>query len=133
VSIAGPSEPTPAQPGRHLPSARRRQRIGYCGLARVLDWIKDFLASSRAADVRAKVAATGAAERHALVGASFTTPGDAYFALGYEHRRELPPADPCLPREITHLWVWATPGMNGCLAWFPERGWLDVMDHWATP
>lgn len=133
VSITGPSEPTPAQPGGIylLPEGVSGSAIAAWPV--FLDWINDFLASSRAADVRAKLAATGAAERHAFVGASFTTPGDAYFALGYEHRQQLPPTAPCLPLEITHLWVWATPGMNRCLAWFPDRGWFDPMDHWATP
>jgi hypothetical protein len=68
VSINGPSEPTATQPGGiyFLPE-------GVTGSACAdwpvfLDWINNFLASSRAADVRAKLAATGAAERHAFVG-----------------------------------------------------------------
>jgi hypothetical protein len=63
-------------------------------------WIKTYLASDRTADVRRKLAATGAAERHAFIGMSFTSPGDAYFALRREARPHLPPGNPTLPPEV---------------------------------
>jgi len=97
-----------------------------------LDWIKTFLTSDLTEDVRRKLAATGAAERHAFIAVSFTTPGPVYFALRYDGRPELPDSNPSLPQEITHLWVWSVPGIERCLAWFPDTGWLDPLDHWAT-
>ena len=136
VSITGPSEPTTTQPGGVYLYVRPGSGVMGSPIAAwpvFLDWINSFLASSSAADIRSKLAATGAAERHAFVGASFTTPGDAYFALEVEHWPELSSADPFLPQEITHLWVWATPGWSRCLAWFPNTRWFDVMDHWASP
>jgi hypothetical protein len=98
-----------------------------------LGWITTFLASNDQADVRGKLAATGSAERHVFVGASFTTPARAYFALARELRPELPRREPTLPPQITHLWVWSVTGTERCLAWFPDIGWFDPTDHWATP
>jgi hypothetical protein len=98
-----------------------------------LQWIADFLTCDRTGDVRRKLAATRAAERHAFIAASFTTPGDAYFALGDEGHAQLPPRRPRLPPEITHLWAWSVPGIGRCLAWFPHTGWIDPAEHWATP
>lgn len=97
-----------------------------------LNWINAFLVSRRAADVREKLAATGAAERHAFIGVSFTTPGSAYFALREEGWPRLPSHNPTLPPEITHLWIWSVRGIERCLAWFPDTGWLDPIDHWST-
>jgi hypothetical protein len=98
----------------------------------LLGWIDEFLHSIRTADVRKKLAATDAAERHAFIAASFTTPGAAYFALDDDWRPELPDQAPALPPEITHLWVWSVPALTRCLAWFPGTGWIDPVDHWAT-
>jgi hypothetical protein len=132
IRVTGPGEPIPGQPGgiRLIPEGVS----GFVGpiWESFLGWINEFLASARTEDVRRKLAATGAAERHAFIGASFTTPGDAFFALSYEGRPGLPNAEPCLPPEITHLWAWSAMASARCLAWFPGRGWLDVADHWAT-
>ncbi len=57
--------------------------------------------------------------------------GDVYFALSMEEH-SLPREPPKLPDEITHLWLMQAPPLGRCLAWFPDRGWLDVMWHWAT-
>ncbi len=132
VTVTGPGMPRPGESG-----AIQLMPEGIYGPALLtwepfLDWINAFLASGRAADVRRKLAATGAAERHAFVGASFTTPGPAYFALRQEGWPELPGDNPALPPEITHLWAWSVPGIGRCLAWFPDTGWLDPIDHWAT-
>jgi len=67
----------------------------------LLEWIKTLLESDGVADVRKKLAATGAAERHAFIGASFTSPGDAYFALRREGWPELPPSEP-IPAARNH-------------------------------
>lgn len=131
-SIDGPAIPRPGQAGGiHLVPA------GVTGAATpawasFLDWLATFLAASKTADVRRKLAATNAPERHAFIAASFTTNGDAFFALSEEGRPELPVSDPVLPPEITHLWVWTTPGIGRCLAWFPDTGWFDVAHRWAT-
>jgi hypothetical protein len=88
-SIDGPAIPRPGQTGGiHLVPA------GDTGAATpawasFLDWIATFLAASKTADVRRKLAATNAPERHVFIAASFTTNGDAFFALDEEGRPEL--------------------------------------------
>ena len=132
VRVTGPWMPRPGEAGaiRLLPE-------GILGPAQLewepfLDWINAFLKSRQTADVRGKLAATGAAERHAFIGVSFTTPGPVYFALRDEGRPGLPSRNPTLPAEITHLWIWSVRGIERCLAWFPDTGWLDPIDHWST-
>ena len=128
----GPWIPRPGETGtiRLLPE-------GILGPAQLtwepfLDWINALLVSPPTADVRRKLAATGAAERHAFIGVSFTAPGPVYFALREEGRPGLPGHNPTLPPEITHLWIWSVRGIERCLAWFPDTGWLDPIDHWST-
>jgi len=132
VTVDGPGIPRPGQTGgiHLLPAGIKGSATPVW--ASFLDWLAAFLASGETADVRSKLAATNAPERHAFVGASFTTNGDVFFALHEEGRPELPATNPTLPPEITHLWVWTTPGIGRCLAWFPDTGWIDVSDHWAT-
>lgn len=84
------------------------------------DWIFAFLAGPATADVRRKLAATGSAERHAFVGASFTSRWPAIYALSREVA-DLPPAPPRLPVEVTHVWLWWHP-IGRCLAWFLIHG-----------
>jgi hypothetical protein len=132
VTVLGPWAPGPNRPAGIYLAPEGIKGSADLLWEPLLEWIRSFLASDRAADVRKKLATTDAAERHAFLGASFTSPGDAYFALRREGRPQLPSSDPILPPEITHLWVWAVQGHPRCLAWFPDRGWLDVMDHWAT-
>jgi hypothetical protein len=97
----------------------------------VLDWVAQTLTSPRLADVRAKLARTGALERHAFLGITFSSPGNVYFALSRDDRT-LPSEPARLPAEITHLWLMNAPPLGRCLAWFPDRGWLDVSKHWAN-
>lgn len=132
VTVDGPGIPRSGETGGIylLPAGTKGSATP--AWAPFLDWLAAFLASGEIADVRSKLAATKAPERHAFVGASFTTNGDAFFALHEEGRPELPASNPALPPEITHLWVWTTPGIGRCLAWFPDMGWIDVIDHWAT-
>jgi hypothetical protein len=96
-----------------------------------LDWVKDVLSSPETADVRDKLAATGAPERHAFLGASFTSPWGVFYALSDEHN-SIPPLPPVLPEQVTHLWVINAQLPERCLVWFPERGWLDAERQWAT-
>jgi hypothetical protein len=131
-SIDGPATPRPGEPGGiNLVPAGVRGSAAPVWPA-FLDWLADVLASSKTADVRTKLAATNAPERHAFIAASFSTDGDVFFALAQEGHPELPASDPVLPPEITHLWVGSIPSIGRCLAWFPDTGWIDVVDHWAT-
>lgn len=98
----------------------------------VLKWIAQATASERLKDVRRKLAATGAEERHLFLGITYSSPSDVFFALKYEER-SLPHQAPGLPREISHLWLMPASSPGRCIAWFPDRGWFDVSDHWATP
>ena len=131
-SIDGPATPrTGEQGGINLVPAGVRGSAAPVWPA-FLDWLADFLASGRTANVRRKLAATNAPERHAFVAASFSTDGDVFFALAQEGHPELPASDPVLPSEITHLWVGSIPSIGRCLAWFPDMVWIDVVDRWAT-
>lgn len=94
-------------------------------------WISDYLTSDLRSDVRNKLSSTGAAERHAFIGTTLTTPWPAINPL-HDRYMDLPPERPDLPREITHLWVATADGPGRCLCWFPHRGWLDPRTHWAT-
>ena len=97
----------------------------------VLEWISEFLASPARDDVRRKLGASFSAERHVFVAASFTSPWGAFDGLGNEDA-PLPERAPDLPAEITHLWLWTVPPVGRCLAWFPDRGWFEPRDDWAT-
>lgn len=93
-------------------------------------WLADFLSAPGRADVRRKLAATGAAERHAFVGLPLGKEWPAFHSL-HEQYGGLPDQPPALPPEVTHVWVWAQP-IGRCVAWFPDRGWFDPRRHWAT-
>lgn len=97
----------------------------------VLGWLEQTLASPRLADVRTKLAKTNADERHVFIGVSYTSPSDVFFGLTMDNRT-LPAVAPRLPPEITHLWMGHVPSIDRCIAWFPDRGWLDPMLHWRT-
>jgi hypothetical protein len=93
-------------------------------------WLADFLSAPGRADVRKKLAATGAAERHAFVGLPLGKEWTAFHSLHGEYGG-LPDQPPVLPPEVTHVWVWAQP-FGRCIGWFPDRGWFDPRAHWAT-
>lgn len=95
-------------------------------------WVSDYLTSDPRRDVRHKLASTGASERHAFVGTTFSTPWAATNPLR-DHVEELPPSPPRLPPEVTHLWLAGANGPGRTLCWFPDRGWFDPGSHWATP
>ncbi|WP_435233172.1 hypothetical protein [Micromonospora aurantiaca (nom. illeg.)] len=94
------------------------------------DYLASFVRDERRLDVRRKLAITGSDERHAFIGFSFSTPWRAWHALD-EGYSELPTEPPHLPKEITHLWVWAYP-LGRCIAWFPNLGWFDPRSRWTT-
>jgi hypothetical protein len=93
----------------------------------VMDWLDDVLASPSLADVRSKLAATGAEERHAVIGVTSSSPGEAVFALS-RWEPSLPPRPPKLPEEITHLWLLGS-FYDRHLAWYPEYGWFDTQQR----
>ncbi len=93
-------------------------------------WINEVLASARLEDVRLKLAATAAAERHVFLGVTFSSPGEVFFALA-RGKSLLPP--PTLPAEVTHLWIMRATSPGGrCLHWSPSEGWSDVEHRWTT-
>jgi hypothetical protein len=97
----------------------------------VVNWLSSTLSSIRLEDVRSKLAETRAEERHAFLGATFTSPSDVFFALE-DYEESLPARDPDLPPEITHVWLMRAFVPGGCIAWFPDRGWFNPKYHWAT-
>jgi hypothetical protein len=114
-------------------------RLGVVGTGGAVgqDWpgfqsyLAEFLKAQKLQDVRTKLGRTGADERHAFVGLSFTTPWPVYHTLSDEYT-SLPPGPPNLPQEITHLWVWAYP-LGRCVVWSPNQGWIDPRSHWTAP
>jgi hypothetical protein len=96
----------------------------------LLTWLAEFLSAPGRADVRRKLAQTEAVERHAFVGLPLGKEWSAFHSLHDEYGG-LPDRPPVLPHEITHVWVWAQP-LGRCIAWFPDRGWFDPREHWAT-
>lgn len=93
-------------------------------------WINEVLASARLEDVRRKLTATAAAERHVFLGVTFSSPGEVFFALA--RGKSLPPP-PTLPSEVTHVWLMRATSPGGrCLHWSPSEGWSDVERHWTT-
>jgi hypothetical protein len=88
-------------------------------------WLESTLASPHLADVRAKLAATGASARHVFLGVTYTSPGEVFFAL--ERGKSFPPPLR-LPNEITHLWIARATSPGGrCLHWAPDDGWIDAL------
>jgi len=86
-------------------------------------WLADFLSAPGRADVREKLATTGAIERHAFVGLPLGKEWSAFHSL-HDRYGGLPDQPPVLPQEVTHVWVWAHP-FGRCVAWFPDRGWFE--------
>jgi hypothetical protein len=94
-----------------------------------LRWVADTLASPRLETHRAKLARTDSVERHFVLGVMPSTAGDVYFAL--TRHPGVPAEPPELVGGVTHLWVmdcWA----ERCVAWSPDRGWLDACRNWVT-
>lgn len=101
---------------------------GSAGSGAVGAWVAEVLESQP--DVPAKLLAHPTSEKHAFI---WTTIGSSYsvqFAI--ENRAQpLPEVAPELPEGVTHVWVAGSFTSQGCLAWFPDRGWWRV--PWAWP
>lgn len=94
-------------------------------LARLVEWCGEFLYDPRRADVRRKLAETGAPERHVFVVVSWATEWAVLHALSRDARGMVPDICPPLPAEVTHLWLLGTGPADRLIAWLPDRGWID--------
>lgn len=92
------------------------------------EWVTGVL--TRHPDVPAKLRVHPSPEKHAFI---WTTIGSSYevqFALE-DRGQSLPTREPELPEGVTHVWVAGSMSSQGCLAYFPERGWWRT--GWAWP
>lgn len=100
----------------------------------VADWVSEFLADEGRADVRDKLARSGAPQRHAFV----IVPGfsEAPFAAADPLARNdspTPSVPPTLPAEITHVWVTSTWSSRWGFRWSPMPiGWERFAKDVAT-
>ena len=115
-------------PGSIYPTVDQgEERSGGCVDERSSDavagWVGPFLSDNKHSDVLAKLARSGADERHAFL----IVPGMSTvdFSVNYALIRTdpvLPTFAPVLPVEVTNVWVVST-SKNGCgLRWSPD-GW----------
>lgn len=87
-------------------------------------WLADFLAHPQQADVLAKLARSGADDRHAFVILpGFTTAPFAVSDLLWREDGPLPSSPPVLPAEVTHVWLVSTWNIGTGLRWSPDGGW----------
>jgi hypothetical protein len=89
-------------------------------------WIGDYLQSERSR-VLAKLARSGAQERHAFVLVPlFTTAPFAVSELVMRSEARLPLAPPQLPLEVTHVWVVGMAYDVAGFYWAPASGWSSI-------
>lgn len=94
-------------------------------LDRAVAWCGEFLSGPDRADVRRKLADTGARERHAFVVVGWCSEWAVLNLLSYD-TNVLPDQAPQLPNEVTHLWLLGGPPAVRLIAWLPEfGGWVD--------
>ncbi len=93
--------------------------------------LSSILHGTALGDVRSKLAACVASERHIFLGLTMTSSWDLNYWLKAEQKR-LPTASPELPWEATHLWIWGMYPIGRVLGWFPGQGWFDPSTNWAT-
>jgi hypothetical protein len=93
--------------------------------------LQDLLADGRLEDVRTKLGATQARERHLFVGITYTSSWPLFNWLAAEWDA-LPEGPPILPDEVTHLWLMQAPPLGRCLTWSRNHGWRDTRRHWVT-
>lgn len=92
---------------------------------RAVDWCREFLAGPDRADVRRKLAATEADERHAFVVVGWRSEWAVLNMLSFD-TNVLPDRVPQLPSEVTHLWLCGGPPAVRLIAWLPQLGgWID--------
>lgn len=90
-----------------------------------LQWIQDFLADERRADVRDKLGRGRHGERHCFIVCSESTDWVVNGQLS-EFSLWLPSTPPGLPQPITHLWLFNVETGGRCLHYGPQAGWVQV-------
>jgi hypothetical protein len=90
----------------------------------IATWVGEFLAGPKTEDVRRKLAASGADERHAFVLLPpFTHAPEEAVGILVQAGPALPQVAPALPVEITHVWIASTWSVGHGLRWSPDGGW----------
>jgi hypothetical protein len=96
------------------------------------DWLDGYLSSDICLRKRDKlVNSTPVEARHLFVGVTWTIPWSVLHALEHD-AHELPLRPPSLPDGVTHLWLFGAELPSRCLSWWPDVGWLDTRQRWAT-
>jgi hypothetical protein len=90
----------------------------------IATWISHFLTDERCADVRQKLAASGATARHAFVIVA-ALPGVPFAVTDVLIRDDaaVPTIPPELPNEITHVWIASTWSSGIGFRWDANSGW----------
>jgi hypothetical protein len=93
-------------------------------------WVSDFLHDDANADLREKLARSGADERHAFVIVG-TLPGVAFAITDLLMRDDapLPTAPPDLPVEVTDVWVASAWSAGYGFRWSAATGWITFTKH----
>jgi len=90
----------------------------------LVEWMGSFLSGPKTADVRKKLAASGASERHAFVLLPpFALAPEAAAETLFQTSPGLPTKAPLLPDVITHIWVTSTWSFGQGIRWAPNTGW----------
>jgi hypothetical protein len=90
----------------------------------IATWVGDFLPDDERADVRRKLAASGAALRHAFVVVA-ALPGVPFSVTEGLIRNDtaVPTIPPELPNDITHVWIASAWSSGMGFHWDPDIGW----------
>lgn len=94
-------------------------------------WVRDFLLDPHQNDVLAKLARSGASERHAfiLVPAFTSAPFGVVDMLWRDVDDVVPTTSPVLPDQVTHVWLMAFWNIGSGLRWSPSGGWERFERH----
>lgn len=95
-------------------------------------WLGEWLRGDPRQDVRRKLRASGAAERHVFIVVPPFADGD--FGVRDILLRDdapLPATAPDLPQEVTHVWVASTWTSGDGFRWDPNSGWLRFDKVWG--
>jgi hypothetical protein len=107
-----------------LPAERSGGAVAETGCA-LAGWIGAFLRDPDQQDVLAKLARSGASERHAFVFLpGFTTAPFPVSDLLMRTDPPLPIEHPRLPPEVTHIWIVSMWSSGVGFRWSPGIGWL---------
>jgi hypothetical protein len=98
---------------------------GSAGEGEPADWVELML--ERHPDVVIKLDRFASHEKHAFLWMTIATDYSSQFRLERKQPPLPPPTlAPQLPRGVTHVWIAGSFNSQGCLAWFPDRGWWRV-------